>query len=48
MRFIMGLLLGVVLGASIGLLVAPQQGSETGRALRDKMRHHHEEEASTL
>ena len=48
MRFILGLLLGVVLGASMGLLVAPQQDSETGRALRDRMRHRHEEEASTL
>jgi gas vesicle protein len=37
MRFILGLLLGVGLGVSLGLLVAPQPGSETRRALRDRM-----------
>ena len=37
MRFILGLLLGVGLGVSLGLLVAPQPGSETRKALRDRM-----------
>jgi len=38
MRFLIGLLLGVALGAAVGLLVAPQPGSETRRALRERMR----------
>ncbi len=37
MRFVLGLLLGIVLGVSVGLLVAPQPGSETRRALRQRM-----------
>ncbi len=37
MRFILGLLLGVALGVSLGLLVAPQPGSETRRALRERV-----------
>lgn len=37
MRFILGLFLGVALGAAVGLLVAPQPGSETRRALRERM-----------
>ncbi len=43
MRFILGLLLGISLGASMGLLVAPQQGSENRRVLRQRMQRHHEE-----
>ena len=43
MRFILGLLLGTVLGASLGLLVAPVEGTETRQALRNRMRHHQEE-----
>ncbi|MBI1885784.1 MAG: YtxH domain-containing protein [Chloroflexi bacterium] len=38
MRFIVGLLLGVMLGATFGLLLAPQPGSETRKALRDRIR----------
>ncbi|TMG07202.1 MAG: YtxH domain-containing protein [Chloroflexi bacterium] len=38
MRFLIGLLLGVAMGAAVGLLVAPQPGSETRRALRDRVR----------
>jgi len=38
MRFLIGLLLGIAMGAAVGLLVAPQPGSETRRALRDRVR----------
>lgn len=37
MRFILGLLLGVALGASAGLLVAPQSRSEMRRALSERV-----------
>ena len=43
MRFILGLLVGVVLGVSLGLLVAPQSGSETRRALQARVRRNMEE-----
>jgi gas vesicle protein len=43
MRFILGLLLGAALGISVGLIVAPQPGSETRRALQDRMRRTAEE-----
>jgi gas vesicle protein len=42
MRFLLGLLLGAALGVSLGLLVAPQPGSETRRALRDRMQRQNE------
>jgi gas vesicle protein len=38
MRFLLGIVLGIGLGAALGLLVAPQPGSETRRALRDRVR----------
>jgi len=38
MRFLIGLLFGIAMGAAVGLLVAPQPGSETRRALRDRVR----------
>ena len=38
MRFILGLLLGIALVVSVGLLVAPQPGSETRRALQKRVR----------
>jgi gas vesicle protein len=38
MRFLIGLLLGIAMGAAVGLLVAPQPGSETRRVLRDRVR----------
>jgi gas vesicle protein len=38
MRFLLGLLLGVALGVSVGLIVAPQPGSETRKALQERMR----------
>ena len=37
MRFLLGLLLGVALGLAVGLIVAPQPGSETRRALQERM-----------
>ena len=43
MRFILGLLLGVALGVSLGLLVAPQPGSDTRRALQQRVRKTNEE-----
>jgi gas vesicle protein len=43
MRFVLGLLLGVALGISVGLIVAPQPGSETRKALQDRMRRTAEE-----
>jgi gas vesicle protein len=44
MRFLLGVILGVALGVSLGLLVAPQPGSETRRALRERVQRHDEEE----
>src|SRR3990172_12705786 len=44
MRFILGLILGAALGVSLGLLVAPQPGSETRRALRERMQRQGEEQ----
>jgi gas vesicle protein len=38
MRFLLGVTIGVALGAALGLLVAPQPGSETRKALRDRVR----------
>lgn len=38
MRFVLGLLLGIMLGASVGLLLAPQPGSQTRQALRERLR----------
>ncbi|MDO8616060.1 MAG: YtxH domain-containing protein [Dehalococcoidia bacterium] len=43
MRFILGLLFGIALGVSLGLLVAPQPGSETRRALQKRVRRTAEE-----
>ena len=37
MRFVLGLLMGVALGISVGLIVAPQPGSETRKALQERM-----------
>jgi len=44
MRFLLGLILGIALGVSLGLLVAPQPGSETRRALRERVQQRGEEE----
>ncbi len=43
MRFLLGLLLGVALGIAVGLIVAPQPGSETRKALQERMRKASEE-----
>ena len=43
MRFLIGLLLGIATGAAVGLLVAPQPGSETRRVLRERVRRGGEE-----
>ncbi len=37
MRFIIGLMLGMTLGVSLGLLGAPQRGSETIRVIRERI-----------
>jgi len=37
-------ILGITLGVSLGLLVAPQPGSETRKALRERMQRQGEEE----
>lgn len=44
MRFIFGLLLGAALGVSLGLLIAPQPGSETRRALQERVQRGQETE----
>jgi len=38
MRFVLGLLMGIALGISVGLIVAPQPGSETRKALQERMK----------
>ncbi len=38
MRFIFGLLLGAALGVSLGLLIAPKPGSETRRAVQERVK----------
>jgi len=43
MRFLFGLVLGLILGISVGLLMAPQPGSETRRVLQQRVRRHGEE-----
>lgn len=43
MRFIFGLLLGAAIGISLGLLIAPQPGSETRRALQERVQRGQEE-----
>lgn len=37
MRFVLGLLLGIALGVAAGLILAPQPGSETRKALREQL-----------
>lgn len=44
MRFILGILFGIGLGVSLGLLIAPQPGSETRRALQERVQRGHEED----
>jgi gas vesicle protein len=39
LRFILGLLLGFLLGASIALAFAPQSGAETRHKVWDRSRH---------
>ncbi|MFQ5474064.1 MAG: YtxH domain-containing protein [Dehalococcoidia bacterium] len=39
-----GLLLGAALGVSLGLLIAPQPGSETRRALQERVQRGQETE----
>ena len=48
MRFILGLLMGIALGVGFGLIVAPQPGSETRRALQERMRKGPEEREEEL
>jgi gas vesicle protein len=37
MRFLLGVAIGIGLGAAVGLLVAPQPGSETRRVIRERI-----------
>ncbi len=37
MLFVIGLMLGMALGTSLGLLAAPQRGSETIRIIRERI-----------
>ncbi len=37
MRFFLGLIIGVALGAAVGLLTATKPGSEMRQALRERM-----------
>jgi gas vesicle protein len=37
MRFVLVLILGIALGATIGLVAAPQPGSETVRVVRERV-----------
>ena len=48
MRFVLGLIPGAARGVSLGLLVAPQPGSETRKALRERVQRHGEEEEEEL
>ena len=45
MRFVIGLMLGMALGTSLGLLAAPQRGSETIRIIRERMEQRGESDA---
>ncbi len=45
MRFVIGLMLGLTLGASLGLLGAPQRGSETIRVIRERIQQRGETDA---
>ena len=38
MRFILGILIGIVAGAVFGLVIAPQSGKETREALGKRVR----------
>ncbi|MFQ6019501.1 MAG: YtxH domain-containing protein [Dehalococcoidia bacterium] len=38
MRFVLGFLIGMMLGASVGMLLAPQPGAEIRKALRERCR----------
>jgi gas vesicle protein len=37
MRFIIGIILGIIGGAALGLVIAPRSGRETREALRRRM-----------
>ncbi len=42
MRFVIGLMLGMALGASLGSPAAPQRGSETIRVIRERLQQRRE------
>lgn len=44
MRFVIGLMLGMALGTSLGLLAAPQRGSETIQVIRERFQQRGETE----
>jgi len=43
MKFILGLLIGVVIGAALGMRAATQSGSETREGIQGRLRRHLEE-----
>ncbi len=44
MRFVLGLIIGLALGAAAGLIIAPQSGRETREALRQRVTKRPDEE----
>ncbi len=48
MRFVIGLMLGMALGASLGLPAAPQRASETIRIMRERIQQRDETDSAPL
>ena len=48
MRFILGILIGIGVGAAIGLIMAPQSGRQTREALQQRVRGNGDETSSGL
>lgn len=48
MRFILGILIGIGVGAAIGLIMAPQSGRQTREALQQRVRGNGDDASSGL